>query len=134
MHARDYTSTFQVEKRFRRIQNIRIPEVTYREAAWGAGTFIVLLTLWLLAIAPLLTLLHVPTPMTALTAVAVLVGGSVVAGKAATSKMRYDKELIALVSSWASYQTSARRLAGWRKATTSTTRLRVHTLLGRARR
>lgn len=109
MQLNDYTPLFQVEKKLRRIDNITIPEVTYRQALWGGGAGLLATVVWFTVLGRLVGLLPLPGAVSFLLPVAFIAGIAVFFGKAATSRMRYGKELAQLVSSWVTFRRTPRR-------------------------
>jgi hypothetical protein len=117
MLLNDYTPLFQVEKKLRRIDNITIPEVSYRAAGWGGAAGTLATVLWLALLGPVSGLLPLPGLLRLLLPVLFVAGTAVLVGKAATSQMRYGKELSQLAASWARFLRTPRRqvdFAPWR--------------------
>lgn len=106
MQLHDYTPLFQVEKKWRRIDNINIPEMSYRAAAWGGAAGVTATVLWFTVLGRVVGLLPLPTLFEFLLPAAFIIGSAWGFGKAATSRMRYGKELSELTRSWVAFRTS----------------------------
>lgn len=120
MQLNDFTSLFQVEKKFRGVSNLRTPEVSYRAAGWGLATLVVTGTFYWFVLRPLLSVLPVPIILQVVVGVVLVLGSTVAIAKMATTRMRHDKELLDLVTSWVRYRTGARRYAdfeAWKPTT-----------------
>ena len=110
MQLHDYTPLFQVEKKWRRIDNINIPEMSYRAAAWGGGAGVIAAVLWFTVLGRVIGLLPLPTLVAFLLPTAFIAGSAWGFGKAATSRMKYGKELSQLTRSWMGYRFGPRHI------------------------
>jgi hypothetical protein len=126
----DYTSLFQVEKKWRRIDNITIPEISYRAALWGGGAALISSTIWFTLVGRVIGLLPLPGLLTVALPVLFITITSVAMGKAATTRMRYGKELTGLVGSWIKYRRNPKRFIGFIPWSGDTvTRVEVETII-----
>lgn len=114
MVLNDYTPLFQVEKKLRRIDNITIPEVSYRAALWGGMSLALATVVWFTMLGPLLSLFNLGGVLSLLLPVVFIAGSAAIGGKLATSKMKYGKELSQLVVSWVRYRTNSRTLVNFK--------------------
>ena len=114
MELQDYTPIFDVEKKFRGVNNIRTPEVSYRAIFWGGGALVVSSAVYWFLLRPVIGLLPLPTPALIIMGAALVLLPAIIFGKAATSKMAHGKELIDLVSSWATYRFSSQQYSDFR--------------------
>ena len=114
MVLNDYTPLFQVEKKLRRIDNITIPEVSYRSALWGGLSLVVAIIVWFTMLGPLLSLINLNGFLSLLLPVVFIGGMAAIGGKVATSKMKYGKELSQLVVSWVRYRNNPRTLVNFK--------------------
>lgn len=118
MELNDYTQIFDVEKKFRGVNNIRTPEVSYRAVGWGGAALLVSSMVYWFLFKPILGLLPLPVFFQVILAFILILVPALTFGKAATSRMAHDKELVALVRSWVRYRTSPRHYADfaqWRE-------------------
>jgi len=111
MELNDYTPIFDVEKKFRGVNNIRTPEVSYRAVGWGGGALLVSSMVYWFAFKPILGLLPLPLFFQAMMAFLLILLPAIALGKAATSRMAHGKELVELASSWVRYLISPRQYA-----------------------